>query len=103
MDAAGAAPLATTEGRLKRTRVPPPAAGSATMAPPWASTIFPIRGSSAQLGRVLQNLIANSLKFKSDAPPHASDRRARLAQRRRKGVQHVGDEHGHVALFSPRM
>jgi signal transduction histidine kinase len=28
-----------------------------------------IHGSSAQLSRVLQNLIANSLKFRSDAPP----------------------------------
>jgi hypothetical protein len=40
VDGTGPATLATTEGRLKRTLVPPPGAGAAAMAPPWASTIF---------------------------------------------------------------
>jgi signal transduction histidine kinase len=31
-----------------------------------------VRGSRAQLGRVLQNLVANSLKFRSDAPPRVA-------------------------------
>jgi signal transduction histidine kinase len=31
-----------------------------------------IRGNSAQLSRVFQNLIANSLKFRSDAPPRVT-------------------------------
>ena len=31
-----------------------------------------IRGNSAQLSRVLQNLIANSLKFRSDEPPRVT-------------------------------
>lgn len=39
-----------------------------------------VRGNPAQLGRVLQNLIANSLKFRSDEPPLV-----RIAAERRDG------------------
>ena len=31
-----------------------------------------VRGNRGQLGRVLQNLVANSLKFRAEAPPHVS-------------------------------